>query len=468
MRFYTKGFLLALGYLLIFFIVFFSLQKSQVYYATLGKISQNYEHKPDGAPFDIALVSKPYEHIKDEKFDRWDAAIYRCVRDRMYINEEGYYGYVRGAFFPLFPLIWKALHVDGLGISIFNFLCFAVGLMLLISHFTVISNNTKLLLLAIFLSLPNSIIFIIPYTEALFVLTGAIMFTGIFKNNYRLYFAGALLLAMVRPATLFLFVSVIAVEIIIFLLNKNAKAFLKGLFVKLLPFVCGYLISVFIQFLYSHSWRTYIDAQKHWEGKPGLPTQFSDWSFEGFGLSVFAIWFVTVPAFAFLFYSVCIKRHVFARLVNDFTFSSERKAMNYTLLLSLFYTGGLFVFSFLTSGGSLHGFFRFTLCTPCFYLLLIFLFNNVMAGNRKWIMGTFIFSFITYYLFLALTEYGGPRVNFSYLGSFLLVLNILFILCIPKLNKSLKYLTAAVLFFCNLVWTTWMFNIFLSDGWIFT
>jgi hypothetical protein len=466
MVFYLKAFGLSLLYLLLFFTVFIFLQKPAVYHSSLGKISKNYEHKPEAGPYDIEKVSKPYTTFAEENFERWDAAIYKCVRDRMYITEEGYYGFVRGAFFPLFPGLWKISHLNSLGISIFNFFCFAIGIMLLIGEFGRASKANKLFLFCILISLPNSVIFIIPYTEALFVLTGAIAFTGILRNNYRMYFFGMLFLAMVRPATLFIFFSIVAAECLIFLKEKESKPFFRGLVQKLLPFVIGYFISVFIQFLYSGSWTTYLDAQKHWTGKIGLPETFSDWSIEGFGLSVFTICFVSIPVFLYLVYQL-ITGKMTTGLTNRFRFDATN-AVNYTVMVSCFYLSGMLVFSLLTSDGSLHGFFRFVLCSPTFYLLAIFFFSKYVQNDPKPLYTVAILSFFLYIVFLTAAKYGGSRADFSFFGSYLFVINFLALAFWIKLNKSLKFLTTCLLFFLNLVWNTYMFNIFLSDGWIFT
>jgi hypothetical protein len=466
MVFYLKAFGLSLLYLLLFFTVFISLQKPAVYHSSLGKISKNYEHRPEAGPYEIEKVAKPYTTLAEENFERWDAAIYKCVRDRMYIIEEGYYGFVRGAFFPLFPGLWKISHLNSLGISIFNFFCFAFGIMLLIGESGRASKANKLFLFSILISLPNSVIFIIPYTEALFVLTGAIAFTGIAKNNYRMYFIGMMLLAMVRPATLFIFLSVIALELFIFLKEKESRPFLRGLLQKLLPFMVGYFISVFIQFLYSGSWTTYIDAQKHWAGKLGFPDTLSDWSIEGFGLSVFAICFVAIPVVIYLIYQL-IRKKLLSGLDNSFRFDSNN-AINYTTLLSCFYLAGMFAFIMLTADGSLHGFFRFMLCSPAFYMLAIYVFNKFIQNDPKPYLNMIAFSMFIYVIFLISAKYGGSRADFSFFGSYLFTINFLVLAFWTKLNKSLKFLITCLLFFLNLVWNTYMFNIFLNDGWIFT
>src|SRR5688572_26117746 len=218
MSFYTKAFLTSVIYLFAFLLLFVLFQNNTFYSNTLGRISQNYEHVGE---FGVQKVSKPFTQIKNENFERWDACIYQCIKDRHYINEEGYYGYVRGAFFPLFPYTWKLLHLNHIGISLLNYFLFALAVMLLVNNFLKAADNIKLLTFLLFISLPSTVVFSIPYTEAFFIITASLMFMGITKNNYKLYFIAALLLAMVRPATLFVFLSIFSIEVIILLLKKH-------------------------------------------------------------------------------------------------------------------------------------------------------------------------------------------------------------------------------------------------------
>jgi hypothetical protein len=282
-----------------------------------------------------------------------------------------------------------------------------------------------------------------------------------------MYFAGALLLAMVRPATLFIFLSVLVLEILIFLRKQNFKSFLKGSFQKLLPMMLGYFISVFIQFLYSNSWSTYLDAQSHWEGKIGFPHRLSDWSIEGFGLSAFAICFVAIPVLIFTMYNALINRGFLSSLSNSFRFEIKN-AENYVAMLSCIYLSGMFIFSLLTSGGSLHGFFRFVLCSPAFYALAIFVFDKCTLGKSGALIVSCVLSLALFAILLLVTEYGGTRWSYSYAGAYLLILNALTLAFWKKLNNSSKKIICIGLFLLNLVWNTYMFNIFLCDGWIFT
>ena len=274
---------IALLNLILFIGVFHAFQHPGIYKHTLGRISKNYERTGSWDDYRIEKVSKPYLEITAENFERWDADIYHCIKEYMYSSEDGCYHNVRGAFFPLFPLLWKASNTGYIGISLLNYLLFSISIGLLVFYLGNSGPFDKTMLFTLLISLPSTVIYYIPYSESLFIFTMALASIGLVKKKYGLYFAGSMLLVMVRPATLFIFIAILLVESLFYYKAGDFKKYLKELIHKTIPFLIGYLLVIIIQYAYSSSWTTFLDAGKFWEGGfiQGIRS-ISDWSEEGF------------------------------------------------------------------------------------------------------------------------------------------------------------------------------------------
>ena len=451
--------------LLLFASLFCLFQNDSFYKHTLGLFSENYERIGGWDNFEIKKTAKPFLPITNSNFETWDADIYRCISERMYKSEIEHYGQVRGAFFPLFPLIWKLTNSSPIGISLINYFLFVLSISLLITYLLETSLPKKLFTFAVLITMPSTVIYYIPYTEALFLFTMTIASIGVIQKKYWLYFVGCFLLAMVRPATIFVFLAIILAEVIVFINTKNLSLFIKDISNKSLPFISGYFIAIFIQFLYSGSWMTFLDAQKKWEGGIQLIKGISDWSVEGFGLTTAAIFFVCVPAILFLLF-FAIKKNKMSN--GGKILELNNSGTEYLLLISIFYLIGIFVFTIITSGGNLHSFFRFTLTSPPFYIALIFLLNYLNEKSAQYFIYIFIALMAITILFLNLVDYGGGRIQFSFFGLYMFIATGLFLILKNRLSQPLQLTIASMLIFLNIVWNTYLLNVFFSNAWIFT
>ena len=449
--------------LILFSVIFTLLQDPGIYSQTLGVISQNYERSEDWENFEIKKVSKPYLELDDKNILTWDAPIYGCIRERMYIPENECYGKVRAAFFPLFPLVWKVLNCSPFMISLFNYMVFIASLAILILFLLKGPFQQKLIIFSLLITIPSNIIYYIPYTESMFLLTMTIAVVGIIKKKYWIYFVGFLLLAMVRPATVFVLMALLIIEAIVLIRNKNIKAALIRIVKVTIPFLLGYFISLLIQYSYYGNWHAFIDAHSYWSGEVQKIVNITDWSVEGFGMNTFAIVFVSIPAFIFALY---ILLNIF-RKENIFINSIQNNNLNYLFSISIFYLVGIFIFTLISSGGNLHSYFRFTLTTPLFYVAVIILLNYLFELNIKKIIYGFLFLSLLLFVFFRITDYGGDRLSFSFMGLYPLMLTFLYLGVSKSLTKSADVIVLSVLVLGNIVWSTYLFNIYLSNAWIF-
>jgi len=446
---------------ILFGIVFISFQSETIYNHTLGLVSINYERSGTWNDWKIQKVKKPYLSAENDNFLQWDAAIYYSISKRMYIAEEAQYGKVRAAFFPMFPLIWKITHLSPRLISLFNYVIFIFSISLLVTYLLPKNEYLKLTSYIVLITLPTSVIYMIPYSESLFLLFMTIASIGIIKKNYLLYFIGILFLSMVRPATLFVLLAIVSAEIFVNIYKPKAS-FLKSILLKSIPFFIGYSIVLLIQYMSSSSWTAYLDAQKYWSGGIQKISGISDWSIEGFGLNTFSVFFVTIPALMFILYLVVrflLKKNIQFNL-------SENKS--YLFLVSLFYLAGIFIFTILTSGGNLHSFFRFTMCSPCFYIaisIVIAYLPNIKSISSNLTLGLM---FVLLCLFLFNVDVGGTKFDFSYLGILLLTLTFVYIVNRRFISVKFDLALLALILILNTIWNTYMLNIFFCNGWIFT
>lgn len=444
--------------------IFKLFQNETVYHNTLGKISYNYERTGSWENYKIEKVSKPYIQLNNQNLLWWDASIYHCISERMYKKETICHGKVRAAFFPLFPILWKVSNSPAITISVINYFMYAIGLII---FFLILSKQDiydKSIQFTLLLSLPSAIIFIIPYTESLFLICMAIATIGIIKNRYFVYFVGALLTAMVRPATIFVLIAILVTEMLIALRQKNFKSFLKDSFLKVLPFGIGYILALTIQFSSSNSWFAFSDSHAYWSGGLQKVNAIVDWSIEGFGMNVFSITMVSIPSLVFLIYLV---GNIFNRSASYLDTLRTHK-INYIFTVSVLYLAGLLIFTVLTSSGNLHSYFRFTLASPLFYMAIIITLGYVTQARMRYPLMVYSFALAILILFMYNVPYGGNRFSFSYLGMYLLISVSVYLFIRKSIPKLIDTTIVLVLLVTCSIWTSYLLNIYLSNGWIFT
>lgn len=129
---------------------------------------------------------------------RWDAGWFNSIRLHGYDYVPN--GQSNVPFFPLFPYLWRLLHLDGTGISLINFGLLLLGMAWLGRTFALRSGQILVLL-----SVPSLFICLVPYAEALFFLFGAVLLRGLHRQNLGLTLLGLLGCCLSRSAaTLFL------------------------------------------------------------------------------------------------------------------------------------------------------------------------------------------------------------------------------------------------------------------------
>jgi len=441
-------------YLLLFHGVFTIFQNPDVYIQSLGKISSNYVRTGGWSDGKIIKRDTAFVERTADNYLNWDAAIYHCIAERMYKREDSCYGKVRAAFFPAFPLIWKFTGLSPPAMGVLNFLIFSFGLALILSFFSTKGFSQNLILYLILLSLPSSIIFQMPYTESLFLLTMTIGCIGIWKDKHWLYFLGFAFMAIVRPATIFVLFAIGIADLVRWLQSGSSfSTLIKPLILKALPFIIGYIIAFGIQIYSSGSFTAFWDAHSFWSSTVPSNWQIVDWSVEGFAMNAFTIFFVAIPA------TIASIRVLFSKL-------SQKK--NYLIGISLLYLVGIFAFTVITSGGNLHSFFRFELASPCFFIAVVLFLDRERRSIWKELLKLIALPLLGLLFFFALVEYGGSPYRFEYAGALMLILGFTYLIIQRRLSPGLRYSLLVLLLVGNIVFSTYLLNMYLSNVWIFT
>jgi hypothetical protein len=447
-----------LALLAFIFSLLYSVLSMDVFYkSTLGLVTDNWTRENDTP----VLKHIPATPLSNNNVVQWDAVHYERISQEGYDQQKAGGDYIF-AFFPLFPLVWKLSMLPPIGIMVLNYLFFAAAFLLLQKLFSNPNRSTpKQVLLAA--SLPSIIIFFIPYSEALFMLSVSIGLYGMVRKKYAVFFIGFFLASLCRPAYTFLFLSLLCVEVLDLLNHRNTVRFIKSFLSKSLPLILGTVTVGAIQWMeHKQSIFKFVEVQKYWNNVLQWPTKLGDWSHEGFGINVGVVWLIGIPLCVFLL-THGVKR---LRMTIGNRAGKEYSVKDYLMMLSAFFTVGSFLFIVMFRGGSLHCMFRFTLCTPFFYLLFLYGFDYIK--NYHWLtrlIGLIPFA-IAGLCVLHKAEYS-QYWNFSDFGFFALGAVLLLWILQDFYSKTLYKAGLVLTVGANMFWTAYLLNMYVNNGWIF-
>lgn len=452
------------GVLALTLLIFFSLQHYRVYHYSLGLISKNYEHLENG---DIIQKKTPYVAITNDKLLHWDAAHYQNIRDNAYAVHQPF-GEACYAFFPLFPWLWKVTQLDAIGISLFNYVLFALSLLILSSIFlpTGMPRKQRLIIYTLALLLPGTVVFSIPYTESTFLFSFSVACYFLKKNIWWMATVFLILFAFTRPAITIIMVSMICTDVYFAFTGRNSYVKPWKMALRIFPLLAGTFLALYVQYCYSGYWFKVFEVQHNWGYHDfHIPVKLTDWSEEGYGMSVFTLIGVFIPVLIYLI-STFIKKFSITphKYSKDETFAAYK---GYLFTWSLFYLAGITLFTLFFRGGSLNGLQRYALATPFFYIVFFSLPNILAKMNlrrRYWILALIVVGGTAFFMINGYSR----GFAFAHNGFYLLCLCLGYLMFIEPLTNKRNIIWPLVLIALLLVWKTYLFNMFLCDGWIFT
>ena len=459
--------LILLGIFFAFTAVYKLLEKEQIYNSTLGKLTLNYQRVDSSGISMIKEVNKPFSSFVENNAYNWDAKYYKDIHDYMYAGS-GIFIIYRYAFYPFFPMVWKLFHVNLHGVVLLNYLFFAISLLLLSSIFLK-DSKSETFFFTLGLLLPTAIAFYLPYAEALFLFTFVVAVIGLLKKKYWLFFIAMLCFSMTRPSAMILYIVFIIANFINLLHHKQFLRFLKECFLSILPIFLGWGIVMLMEYHYSGSWTSYMYAGYLGAKEPYLHKKVSDWSMEGFGMTSFALFAIAIPAIIYVIIWGVSSMIGKKSESNTYLFSGDGEYIKtYLFNISLLFIMGTTIFNFLVGGYQLNGIFRYTMATPFFYIVFFQLPEKLKAISVQYKVSGLIILFSSIVLFLLSTDYAGDIFRFKYLGLYLLLLLATLAILEQYLPNKIRLFLIILLVIPCLVWHAYLFNMYLSDAWIFT
>lgn len=421
------------------------MQNNDVHYL-FRKILPTYEVSLDESwNKTITNSNKPFEKITSEKMTVWDGSHYNFIKEEMYSDIKNF------AYYPLFPLFWKATGLSTFGISLLNIFLFALGMWVM---FKIFANNISWKHLLILLCVPYLVIFMMPYSESLYFLFIALGLYGMIKEKYWLYFLGFLFASMTKSSSLLFLILFFCLEVLNALNHRNITLFFKRFLKAVFPVILGmFLVMMFQYILGAPSFFQSIISQKYWGKTLSLPKlPFSFWSNESRSITVPFLCLYFVPML------VVIGREFVLSLKNR-TKQEIDKWKYVRLVCIVFLIGNVFTALF-TQHGGLYSLARYLLATPFFVFLLF----DTLNRDRK-----IVFQMV--YLLIGLIAVFICKDYFSkvdFFGTYLVLITSVIVFFYRKFKTKILYPLLLIIILLNVFWNSYMFNCFLLDSWIFT
>ena len=423
-----------------------SLMKNDSIHYSFRKILPTYEVSLDeNWNKTITNSNKPFEKITSEKMTVWDGSHYNFIKEEMYSDIKNF------AYYPLFPLFWKATGLSTFGISLLNIFLFALGMWVM---FKIFANNISWKHLLILLCVPYLVIFMMPYSESLYFLFIALGLYGMIKEKYWLYFLGFLFASMTKSSSLLFLILFFCLEVLNALNHRNITLFFKRFLKAVFPVILGmFLVMMFQYILGAPSFFQSIISQKYWGKTLSLPKlPFSFWSNESRSITVPFLCLYFVPML------VVIGREFVLSLKNR-TKQEIDKWKYVRLVCIVFLIGNVFTALF-TQHGGLYSLARYLLATPFFVFLLF----DTLNRDRK-----IVFQMV--YLLIGLIAVFICKDYFSkvdFFGTYLVLITSVIVFFYRKFKTKILYPLLLIIILLNVFWNSYMFNCFLLDSWIFT
>ena len=399
----------------------------------------------DGS-WEAQRVRAPFTQPTNENMLAWDAGHYDEIRQYLYDTNKMWEG--NFAFYPLFPLAWRASRLGAMGVAALNYLLYAMGMALVALALGRGLARWQYLLM---LCAPYVVIFMIPYSEALFFLGIAMGMLGLSKRMYWLYFLGFFIGCATRAAGNILVVAWVIVDVLMALRNRESAATaLANMLRHIAPVVAAVLCVALLQRLRgAEHWLEYVMAQRLWGKELSWPQwPFTDWSAEGRSVTQPLVYILTLPALAWLgaqaWHAVRPPTHERAQ---------ERYALR--LLSVLFFVGNVMLALF-TQRGCLFSLARLLTCTPFF----VFLIADLCAASKPkgWMYG----------MLCAMVAAICLVPNKGMVGGWLVLLLCTLVFMGDRLAPRPRGIVLGATLGLNVCWTAYLFNCFLTGGWIFT
>jgi len=353
------------------------------------------------------------------------------------IANSGYQGFLQ-AFFPLFPLVWKALGTDALGISVFNAFVYLSALVWL-ARLLKPSRAT----FVIWLAIPSALFYFVPYTESFFFISSVVLLVGVTRRLPWVTCLGLLLCGLARPAFT---VVVPALGLLSFLRHGITATAFKEILLWISTASASVVIVSFIQYQSTGEYIGFINAQAGWNNSLRLPElPFTSWGgAPSVRLDAVALLFGTL-SLAWLVLMVAVRR---------------QPNPSPALIVSLGYISSIAASVVAFRGGELFSLNRFVFATPFALVVLSSATQLRITVSRTpvWL------------LFISISGFFLIMGSFVHIQTFLaycaIALHITWLISVPRLPSVLQPIGFWLWVLTTIGLQLFYFIRFMQGGWV--
>ncbi len=357
------------------------------------------------------------------------------------------------AYYPLFAWLWELSNLGPLGVSILNWLITLISVYIISREF-----NIPLGQLILFSSFPSAIFFMVPYSEALFLLGGAFILAGLNKDHLALILIGVVLACTTRSIGFILSLCFLFT----YLIKVNWSFTRKDHVYSLLPIAVALIVNWAVQlyqFDQSGVHFNYLEVQAQWERVldfPSLPLTARP--------IPSSAWADYLALFVGILSGVILVRSFFEKKTGP-EYLIEKPAM-----FSLFYLAGITCVVLLFSGKYVAGstviasLNRYVFATPYFLLFIQEMTSQATRADRK---KSFFFILSLSILEWGLLTFGLNRVvsQLNWQVYFLIVLTLPFIY-FHALVKHTRLKWWIPLYLISTLLQAYFLGLFIAERWV--
>jgi len=374
---------------------------------------------------------------------QWDTGWYVSIM-------HGGYHYYPGqqcnlAFYPLFPYLWRVLHLSAVGMSIFNLILMLSGLSLLRQCFHI---NLRTLLLA--LSAPCLFFCYVPYSEGLFFFSCSLFLYGLKYDKAHWTCIGLAIACLTRSAS----PTLIPAILLCMILNMKRETLVRDIAktsLLLLVSISGIMIVQIVQYWQTGYWFKFFEVQSRWGRIFNLPVLFlTTWGDKDFIWLDGLAFFVGASSLAAIIYLIRRKLKNRSKTIDRVILFSMGYLMM-TMFVVLFW-GPVYIMNYGTSIYSLN---RFVFATP-FFTVFLCTFRRYIRFEYQTILVFLLMADVVGFLFGAFT--GIQQFMYWALATGYVFLYLW--LGHSRINKEIW----TFLYILNIIFQLWLFNSFLNGG----
>ena len=326
--------------------------------------------------FGILFLLHFLQIIQLSNIFQWDAGWYKSIVDNGYVFKENEQSNL--AFYPLFPLFWKFLHVSYIGVSIYNLILYLAALVIINTVFKLGYKKTL-----IFASLPSMFFCFMPYSESLFLFFSTLFLVGYYQKKQWLIIVGLFFASITRSVAPIFLVAIVFVELTSSTFSiRGVLQKIKNIALYVSSVILGICSVAVIQYLYTGKWFYFIEVQKYWGKQVSIPKiPFTTWD------SNRLMWLDGISIIIGIISLGFIIHILYTWIRNTFVQNEYSKIFSFSIVY-LFLVSLITMLTSVVDGGSnttsIYSLNRYVLAVPFMFPVIAHVFSNSFTIQNKW------------------------------------------------------------------------------------